>query len=80
MNIGGQIIFDPSPLIVIGAGTFVLKFGPDLEAIEKKLAHIIPDFIKVFNGFLKTGHGGNACLSSFSYFITEKRRFATFFT
>ena len=58
MHIRRQIILDPPPFIVIGAAALLAEFAPDLEAIEKKLAHIVPDAVKIFDELLKTGHEG----------------------
>ena len=58
MHIRRQIILDPPPFIVIGAAALLAEFPPDLEAIEKKLAHIVPDAVKIFDELLKNGHEG----------------------
>lgn len=56
MNITGQIAFDPAAFIVVGTATFFLEFSADFEAIEKELAHIVPDAFKVFDKLLIIRH------------------------
>ena len=48
-DIISQIILDSPALIVVGPAAFCGKFAADLEAVEKELAHIVSDAVKVFD-------------------------------
>ncbi len=56
-DIATEIVFNPAPLIVVGAPALFPVFPPDLKAVEKELAHIVADTLEIFDQFLKVCHG-----------------------
>ena len=51
-----QPALDPPPFVVIGPGAAGVKIISHLKSINIKLAHIIPDPVKVFDKLLKFCH------------------------
>ena len=55
-DVSGKPAFQPPPLIVVGAGAFLLIFGSVFEAVYVEIPDIAADFIKTADQFFEFGH------------------------
>ena len=51
--IAAEPALEPSPLIVVRPGAFIVKFIPRFEAIDEEIPDVFPRFGKTLYQFLK---------------------------
>ncbi len=49
LGIAGKPAFNPAAFVIVGAGTFLPVVAAAFVAVDKELAHIVPDAVEIFN-------------------------------